>query len=52
MAFCKNVKIAKIMFGIWRKIIFFSHHNFKKKGYTKLSKDEPENISEIKITYL
>ena len=45
MSFSKNVKIVKIMFCIWGKIIFFSYHNFKKKGYTKLSKDEPENIS-------
>ena len=35
-----------------KKIVFFSHHNFGKKGYSKLSKNEPENIQTIKITYL
>ena len=36
--------ICKIVTCIWRKIIFFSHHNFMKKVYSKLSKKEPENI--------
>ena len=27
-------------------------HNFMKKGHSKLSKNEPENIHQIKITYL
>ena len=25
--------------------IFFCHHNFMKKGHSKLSKNEPENIT-------
>ena len=24
--------------------LFFCHHNSRKKGYSKLSKNEPENI--------
>ena len=35
---------CKIVLCIWRKIIFFCHHNFMNKGYSKLSKNEPENI--------
>ena len=31
---------------------FFCQHNFMKKGLSKLSKNEPENIPQIKITYL
>ena len=31
---------------------FFCSHNFMKKGHSKLSKNEPENIPWIKITYL
>ena len=44
--------LCKIVLCIWRKIIFFCHHNFMKKGHSKLSKNEPENIPSIKITYL
>ena len=36
--------LCKIVLCIWRKIIFFCHHNFMNKGYSKLSKNEPENI--------
>ena len=36
--------LCKIMLCIWRKTIFFRHYNFMKKGHSKLSKDEPENI--------
>ena len=35
-----------------KKTIFFCHHNFMKKGHSKLSKNEPVNISQFKITYL
>ena len=35
-----------------KKKRFFCHHNFMKKGHSKLSKNEPENIPSIKITYL
>ena len=35
-----------------KKIIFFCHHNFMKKAHSKFSKNEPENIPYIKITYL
>ena len=36
--------LCKIVLCIWRKTIFFCHHNFMKKGHSKLSKNEPENI--------
>ena len=42
---------CKIVLCIWRKNIFFCHHVMK-KGYSKLSKNEPENIPSIKIIYL
>ena len=35
----------EIMLCIWRKAIFFCHHNFIQIGHSKLSKNEPENIS-------
>ena len=35
---------CRIMLSILRKIIFFYNHNFMKKGHSKLSKNEPENI--------
>ena len=41
--------LCKIVLCIWRKIIFFCHHNFMKKGHSKLSKNEPENITQMKI---
>ena len=28
-----------------KKNYFFCHHNFKEKGHSKLTKNEPENIS-------
>ena len=43
--------LCKIVLCIWRIIIFFSHHNFMKKSRSKLSKNEPENIPQIKITW-
>ena len=36
-------KFCKIVLCILRKIIFFYHHNFRKKGYSNLSKNELEN---------
>ena len=36
--------LYRIVLCIWRKIIFFCHHNFMKKGHSKLSKNEPENV--------
>ena len=36
--------LCKIVLCIWRKTIFFCHHNFLKKDHSKLSKTEPENI--------
>ena len=36
--------LYKIGLCIWRKIIFFCYHNFMKKGHSKLSTNEPENI--------
>ena len=36
--------LCKILSYIWGKIIFFCHHNFRKKGHSKVSRNEPENI--------
>ena len=36
--------LCKIVLYIWRRMIFFCHHNFMKKGHSKLSKNEPEDI--------
>ena len=36
--------LCKIVLCIQRKKIFFCYHNFMKKSYLKLSKNEPENI--------
>ena len=44
--------LCKAVLCIWKEIIFISHHNFMKKGPSKLSKNEPGNIPWIKITYL
>ena len=37
--------LSKVVLCIRRKILFFCHHNFMKKGYSKQSKNEPENIT-------
>ena len=50
-AFRNYCTLRKIALCIWRKIIFFCHHNFMKKNHSKLSKYEPENISLIKMTW-
>ena len=47
-----NLPLAKLCYAFWRKVIFFCHHNFMKKGHCKLSKNEPENIPLIEITCL
>ena len=39
-----TLPFCKIVSCIWRKNIFFCHHNFMKKCHSKLSKNEPENI--------
>ena len=36
--------LCKIVLRIWRKTSFFCQHNFIKKGHSKLSNNEPENI--------
>ena len=36
--------LCKIVLCIWRKLVFFCHRDFMKKGHSKLPKDEPENI--------
>ena len=36
--------LCKIVLSISRKIKFFCHHNFMKKGHSKFSINEPENI--------
>ena len=46
-----TLPIAKLCYAFEEKKNF-SNHNFKKKGHSNLSKNEPENIPEIKITYL
>ena len=38
------ITLCKTVLCIWRETIFFCHHNFMKKGHSKLSKNEPENI--------
>ena len=43
--------LCKILLCIWRRIIFFCHHSFMKKSHFKLSKNEPENIPQIKINW-
>ena len=42
--FRNHFTLCKFVLCIWRKIIFFCHHNFVKKDHAKLSKIEPENI--------
>ena len=37
--------LGKIVLCVCRKIIFFCHYNFIKKGHSKLSKNERENIA-------
>ena len=46
-----DLPFAKLCSAFEEKL-FFCHHNFMKKGHSKLSKNEPENIPLIKITYL
>ena len=46
------ITLCKIVLCIWRETIFFCHHTFMKNSHSKLSKNEPENIPSIKITYL
>ena len=36
--------LCKLCYAFEEKIIFFYHHNFMKKGHSKLSKNKPENI--------
>ena len=44
LTFRNYFSICKIAFCIWSKTIFFCHHSFMKKGHSKLSENEPENI--------
>ena len=43
---------AKLCFAFEEKLLLFSFYinNFMKKSYSKLSKNEPENIPQIKKT--
>ena len=43
--------IQKLLCYAFEEKLFFCH-NFMKKGHSKLSKNERENIHQIKITYL
>ena len=38
-----TLTFAKFVMHLKKKY-FFRHHNFKKKGHSKLSKNEPENL--------
>ena len=46
-----EITLCKHVLCIWRKKIFFCHHNFMKKSDFKLSKNEPGNISQNKVTW-
>ena len=37
-------KIAKLCHAFEEKVFFFCHHDFMKKGHSKLFKNERENI--------
>ena len=39
-----TLPFAKLCHAFEEKVFFFRHHNFKKKGHSKLSKNEPENL--------
>ena len=34
----------RVKLCIWRKIVFFCHNYFRKKGHSRVSKNEPENM--------
>ena len=51
MTLLNYLTLSKIVLCVWRKNIFFCHHNFMKKSQSKLSKNELENIPSIKITW-
>ena len=38
------IKIAKLCHAFEEKVFFFCHHDFMKKGHSKLFKNERENI--------
>ena len=38
------LSFAKLCYAFEEKKIIFCHHNFMKKGHTRLPKNEPENI--------
>ena len=40
---CRNYPLQSY-YAFEGKVFFFCHHNFVKKGNSKLSKNEPENI--------
>ena len=50
--FSNYFTLYKIVLWIWRKMIFFCHHNFMTNVHFKLSKNETENMPWITITYL
>ena len=39
-----TLPFAKLCHAFAEKKLFFYHHNFMKKGHSKVSKNEPENI--------
>ena len=39
-----TLPFAKPCYAFEKKNFFFCHHNFMKKGHSKLSKNEPEDI--------
>ena len=46
--FRNNFFVCKVVLCILRKIVFYYHHNFIKKGHSKLSKNEPEMPHKLK----
>ena len=44
-----EITLCKIVLCIWRKKIFFGHHNFMKKGHSKSSKNKPKRIPSDKL---
>ena len=44
---CREITLplVKLCYAFEEKSFFFCHHNFMKKGHSKLSKNEPENTA-------
>ena len=44
LTFSRFIIFTFINYHFQKKIFFFCHHNFRIKGHSQLSKNEPENI--------